>query len=199
MKERSTEILIVGAGTGGVAAALAAARLGKQVILTEETDWVGGQLTAQAVPPDEHPWIETTGHTRSYRLFREKVRSYYWRNYPMTEDARANTLLNPGNGNVSRLCHEPQVALAYRGNAGLPLQPPRRRVAASSSHRRGDGRGSRHRRHPAKRRNRRGHRHQRALHHRRHRVGRSAGTGRRGTRHRGREQGADRRTPRRRR
>jgi len=26
-----------------------------QVILTEETGWIGGQLTAQAVPPDEHP------------------------------------------------------------------------------------------------------------------------------------------------
>ncbi|MCB0116015.1 MAG: FAD-dependent oxidoreductase, partial [Caldilineaceae bacterium] len=126
MKERSTEILIVGAGTGGVAAALAAARLGKQVILTEETDWVGGQLTAQAVPPDEHPWIETTGHTRSYRLFREKVRSYYWRNYPMTEDARANTLLNPGNGNVSRLCHEPRVALAAIEEMLAPYRSSRR-------------------------------------------------------------------------
>ena len=54
MHELSTDVLILGGGTGGVAAALAAAGLGKSVILTEETDWVGGQLTSQAVPPDEN-------------------------------------------------------------------------------------------------------------------------------------------------
>ena len=56
-----TDILIVGGGTGGVAAALSAAARGKRVVLTEETDWVGGQLTSQGVPPDEHPWIESFG------------------------------------------------------------------------------------------------------------------------------------------
>jgi NADPH-dependent 2,4-dienoyl-CoA reductase/sulfur reductase-like enzyme len=61
MHENRTEILIVGGGLGGVAAALAGLRLGKRVILTEETNWLGGQITAQGVPPDEHPWIEQTG------------------------------------------------------------------------------------------------------------------------------------------
>ena len=106
------DILIIGGGTGGVAAALAAARAGRRVLLTEETDWVGGQLTAQAVPPDENPWIETFGGTRSYRAFRENVREYYRRWFPLTPAARANPLLNPGDGFVSRLCHEPRVALA---------------------------------------------------------------------------------------
>jgi uncharacterized protein (DUF1501 family) len=63
-KERNTDIVILGGGAGGCAAALAAADAGYRVILTEETDWVGGQLTAQAVPPDEHPWIESRGATR---------------------------------------------------------------------------------------------------------------------------------------
>ncbi|MFE2493282.1 FAD-dependent oxidoreductase, partial [Streptomyces scopuliridis] len=53
MTEMRTEILVVGGGLGGVAAALTAARLGRTVVLTEATDWLGGQLTAQAVPPDE--------------------------------------------------------------------------------------------------------------------------------------------------
>ncbi len=36
--EIHTDILIVGGGLGGVAAALAAAKLGKNVVLTEEAD-----------------------------------------------------------------------------------------------------------------------------------------------------------------
>jgi len=52
---------------GGVAAALAAADRGARVVLSEETDWLGGQLTSQAVPLDEHPWIEDFGCTARYR------------------------------------------------------------------------------------------------------------------------------------
>ena len=111
-RELQADLVIVGGGTGGVAAALAAARAGLRVLLTEETAWLGGQLTAQAVPPDEHPWIEQFGCTRSYRRFRDGVRNYYRQHYPLTPQARATVQLNPGNGNVSRLCHEPRVALA---------------------------------------------------------------------------------------
>jgi hypothetical protein len=111
-RELRADVVVIGGGTGGCAAALAAARAGCRVILTEETDWVGGQLTAQAVPPDEHPWIESFGATRLYRRFRDGVRDYYRRHYPLTADARAAVHLNPGNGSVSHLCHEPRVALA---------------------------------------------------------------------------------------
>ena len=110
--ELKSDLLVVGGGTGGCAAALAAARNGLRVILTEETDWIGGQLTAQAVPPDEHRWIETHGATRAYRDFRASIREYYRRNYPLTAEARARVDFSPGNGGVSRLCHEPRVALA---------------------------------------------------------------------------------------
>ena len=107
-----TNILIVGGGVGGCAATLAAAQAGQRVILTEESDWIGGQLTSQAVPPDEHGWIEHFGCTASYRSFRNRVRSYYQRNYPLTPEARNQRYLNPGNGWVSPLCHEPRAALA---------------------------------------------------------------------------------------
>jgi glycine/D-amino acid oxidase-like deaminating enzyme len=70
------DVLIIGGGTGGCTAALAAARNGLHVILTEETDWIGGQLTAQGVPPEEHPWIEGFGATRAYGEFRARVREY---------------------------------------------------------------------------------------------------------------------------
>jgi DNA-binding LacI/PurR family transcriptional regulator len=110
--ELHTEVLIVGGGLGGVAAALAACQLGRQVILTEETDWVGGQLTAQAVPPDEHPWIEQFGCTALYRQLRDGIRDYYRTWYPLTAPAQRRRALNPGAGWVSKLCHEPRVAHA---------------------------------------------------------------------------------------
>ena len=43
------DVVVVGAGTGGVAAAIQAARMGMRVALIEETDWVGGQATAGGV------------------------------------------------------------------------------------------------------------------------------------------------------
>jgi NADPH-dependent 2,4-dienoyl-CoA reductase/sulfur reductase-like enzyme len=75
-KELNADLVIIGGGIGGCAAALAAVRNGLQVILSEETDWIGGQFTQQAVPPDEHPWIEIFGATRSYREFRSQITDY---------------------------------------------------------------------------------------------------------------------------
>ena len=120
-KELRADLVIIGGGLGGCAAALAAARKGLRVIMTEETDWIGGQLTAQAVPPDENQWIETHGGTRSYQELRTRIRDYYRRNFPLTETAKANSLLNPGNGGVSRLCHEPRVALAVLNEMFAPF------------------------------------------------------------------------------
>jgi hypothetical protein len=108
----SPDVAIAGAGVGGIAAALALARSGRTVVITEETSWIGGQFTSQAVPPDEHGWIEKFGCTASYRRFREGVREYYRAHYPLLPACRANPRLNPGNGWVSPLCHEPRVALA---------------------------------------------------------------------------------------
>lgn len=106
------DIAIIGGSLGGCAAALAAAKSGKTVVMTEETMWIGGQLTNQAVPPDEHPWIEKFGCTGSYRQLRDGIRDYYRRNFPLTTAASMNQAFNPGNGSVSRLCHEPRAALA---------------------------------------------------------------------------------------
>jgi hypothetical protein len=111
-RELRCDIAIIGGGVGGVAAALGALRNGQRVILTEETDWVGGQLTSQAVPPDEHAWIESFGCTGAYREYRNAVRGYYTRQYPLTEQARAARYFNPGNATVSRIAHEPRVSLA---------------------------------------------------------------------------------------
>lgn len=111
-REAAADVIIVGGGLGGCAAALAALRNGLTVVLTEPTDWIGGQLTQQAVPPDEHPWIEQFGANASYFALRWGIRDYYRRLYPLTAEARSARHFNPGSGSVSRLCHEPRVALA---------------------------------------------------------------------------------------
>ncbi|WP_342239997.1 FAD-dependent oxidoreductase [Inquilinus sp. OTU3971] len=137
-REFDADVLVVGGGLGGVAAALAALKSGRSVILTEEFDWLGGQLTSQAVPPDEHSWVERFGVTASYRALRDGIREHYRRHYPLTEGARAWRDLNPGAGWVSRLCHEPRVGLAvieamlapWRGSGRLKVLQPYRPVAA---------------------------------------------------------------------
>lgn len=106
------DVVIIGGGLGGCAAAIAALRNGLRVVMTEPSDWIGGQLTSQGVPPDEHGWIETEGANRSYRQLRSQIRQHYRKHYPLTDAARKNAVLNPGNGNVSRLCAEPRVSLA---------------------------------------------------------------------------------------
>jgi hypothetical protein len=106
--------------------------------MTEETDWIGGQLTSQGVPPDEHRWIESSGANSSYRKLRGRIRDYYRQNYPLLDSARSKPNLNPGNGNVSRLCQEPRVALAvleawlapYRASGQLLILTEHRAIAA---------------------------------------------------------------------
>jgi hypothetical protein len=112
MRSLSADVVIVGAGLGGVAAALAVLRAGRSVILTEQYAWLGGQLTSQAVTLDEHTWIEQFGCSASYRELRDGIRGYYRQHYPLSERARAERYLNPGAGLVSRLCSEPRVGAA---------------------------------------------------------------------------------------
>ena len=112
------DILIVGGGTGGVAAALAAARSGKQVHLIEETDWIGGQLTAQGVSAlDEHDHIENFGGSASYYALRKALRDHY---RPLAGEAGQRPHFNPGNCWVTRVAFEPRAAVTAM--TGL-LQP----------------------------------------------------------------------------
>ncbi len=113
--ERSLKIpvLILGGGTGGVAAAMALAREHIKCAIVESTIWLGGQLTSQAVPPDENKWIEgkdgIISATKSYRQFRALVRDYYKTHFDLVDHAANDPYLNPGGGWVSRLCFEPRI------------------------------------------------------------------------------------------
>ncbi|WP_114558632.1 FAD-dependent oxidoreductase [Desertihabitans aurantiacus] len=117
----TADLVVVGGGLGGVAAALTAARLGRRVVLTERSPWLGGQLTTQGVPPDEHAWIETPAASPSYVELREGVREHYRRHYPLSDEAAADQQLNPGAGFVSRLCHEPRIGALVLEEMVSPL------------------------------------------------------------------------------
>lgn len=133
MTNYRTEVLVVGGGVGGVSAVLAALRGGARVVLTEETDWLGGQLTSQMVPPDEHSWIERFGASRSYRAYRAAVRDYYRDWYPLRAEARAVEALNPGAGGVSALCHEPRVSGVVLESMLAPWQASGRLVVCMNA------------------------------------------------------------------
>src|SRR5215510_6711924 len=118
-RAESCEVLIAGGGTGGVAAALAAARRGRRVVLLEETDWLGGQLTAQGVSAlDEHEHIESFGGTRSYYALREAIRAHYRRLSPALAAERHP---NPGRCWVTRLAFEPRAAVRVLESMAQPF------------------------------------------------------------------------------
>jgi hypothetical protein len=116
-----TDIAVIGASLGGVLAAWQAASAGSAVVLTAEFDWIGGQLTSQGVPPDEHRLIEHGGASRSYLAMREALRSHYLEQPGFVDNSVMTEGCNPGDGWVSRLCVEPAVAAAYLEDLLAPL------------------------------------------------------------------------------
>lgn len=69
------DVVVAGAGSGGIAAALEAARFGRTVLLVEESDTLGGQMGAAGVTT-----MDTGGHgvdSGIYREFDDLVRHQY--------------------------------------------------------------------------------------------------------------------------
>jgi hypothetical protein len=135
VRSLKADVAVIGGGLGGVAAALAALKLGRTVVLSEETDWLGGVLSAQAVVPDEHPWIEETGCSASYRHLRQEIRGYYRRNYPVAAPLpQGPDRFNPGAAPISRINFEPRVAAAVM-DALLAGYQSSRRLTVLKRHR----------------------------------------------------------------
>lgn len=127
-KQLSVDILVVGGGVGGVAATLQALKSGLTVCLTEETDWLGGQMTAQGVSAlDENYLVDTSGASRNYQELRKAIRSHYLNSYKLSKAGKEQLrpiswtgdttpkgieYFNPGNCWVSWLAFEPIVAVA---------------------------------------------------------------------------------------
>jgi len=102
----NVDVLVIGGGLGGVAAALAAAEAGATVMLVEESPWLGGQLTSQGVcTPDEDPIkengidfpvVETSGSTRSYQELKHLCRLFYRTQTQLSAEGQNMNPLNVG-------------------------------------------------------------------------------------------------------
>ena len=68
------DVAVVGAGCGGAAAAIQAARLGMEVAVVEESDWVGGQMTGGGVSTMDDVRRTRTG---IYGEFLRRASAYY--------------------------------------------------------------------------------------------------------------------------
>jgi hypothetical protein len=90
------QLLVVGGGLSGTAAAYEALLMGKTVCLTEITDWVGGQISSQGTSAlDERPTQRSQlFYPRGYLELRERIEKHYGE-------------LNPGDCWVSESCYLP--------------------------------------------------------------------------------------------
>jgi hypothetical protein len=93
----------------------------KRVLLIEESKWIGGQLTSQAVPPDEHAFIESFGATKTYQAFRKRVRDYMKLHFPVKEHVKTLKYWNPGHASVTRLSAPPIVFLHILNEMLIPF------------------------------------------------------------------------------
>jgi hypothetical protein len=75
-RHTSYDIVVVGAGPGGIAASIQAARMGAHVALVEETDWVGGQITAAGVGTMDEGSLAAR-NSGIYKEFVQKATAYY--------------------------------------------------------------------------------------------------------------------------
>ncbi|MEL6440859.1 MAG: FAD-dependent oxidoreductase [Cyanobacteria bacterium J06621_8] len=93
------ELLVIGGGLAGVGATYEALLAGKTVCLTEITDWVGGQISAQGTSALDERTTQRSRlfFPRGYLEFRERIDKYYGE-------------LNPGDCWVSVSCFLPKDA-----------------------------------------------------------------------------------------
>ena len=63
------DVVVAGAGAGGITAAIQAARMGADVLVIEESPWIGGQMTAAGVTTMDDMSNQRSG------IYREFIRS----------------------------------------------------------------------------------------------------------------------------
>lgn len=115
---RDFDVVIAGGTTAAFAAAVAAAESGAKTCLIEPTDWIGGQITASAVPAIDEAW-HTVKDKKTGEAY--KVHAIARDRANMTPNFRAmlDATGNPGQGWVSNYCFEP---INFLNDHLLPLE-----------------------------------------------------------------------------
>ena len=72
--KNSYDIIIAGGGTGGISAAIQAARMGASVLVVEPSTWIGGQATAAGVSTMDDMSRQKSG---IYLEFIDRIKNYY--------------------------------------------------------------------------------------------------------------------------
>ncbi len=111
--EIETEIAIVGGGASGVSAAIQAARMGKEVLLIESTEWLGGMLTSAGVSAIDGNHKMPSG---IWGEFREKLYDHYGGPGAVFTGWVSNTQFEPSIGNQflkEMVTAEPNITVIY--------------------------------------------------------------------------------------
>jgi 2-polyprenyl-6-methoxyphenol hydroxylase and related FAD-dependent oxidoreductases len=112
-KTIDTDVLIVGGGASGTAAAIQAARAGVKVVVTEETTWLGGMITAAGVSCTDGNHQLPSG---IWGEFRERLYAHYGSPEAVHTGWVSYTLFEPSVGNKiwkQMVAEHPSIKVLY--------------------------------------------------------------------------------------
>jgi hypothetical protein len=101
------DVVIAGGTTAAFASAVASAESGARTALIEPTDWVGGQLTASAVPAVDEAWHKVTD-PKTGEVYNVSAIARERENMTPNFRAMLDATGNPGGGWVSNYCFQPR-------------------------------------------------------------------------------------------
>ena len=94
--QERTDVLVIGGGAGGTAAAIQAARMGAKVHIIEATPWLGGMLTSAGVSAIDGNHEMPSG---IWGEFRQRLRTHYGGAEALATGWVSHTLFEPSIGN----------------------------------------------------------------------------------------------------
>jgi hypothetical protein len=90
--ELETEVLVIGGTTSGISAGIQSARLGSETLIVEETEWLGGMITAAGVSATDG---NHNLHSGIWNEFRNRLRIHYGSASALATGWVSNTLFEP--------------------------------------------------------------------------------------------------------
>ena len=108
----NADFVILGGSLGGIAAALSICASGRTAILVEETDRIAGCFTLQDTSYfAENRYVETSGSSRTYQMFRSKIKDWYTQRSQPPPDIFPNLYPSLREFGSKNFCFETEAAL----------------------------------------------------------------------------------------